>query len=141
MFSKFGSITMSKLGEKDGKSLGFGFVNFSKPEDAQAAIEGLKEKEFGDKKLFVARHQKRDERERELRDKFEQRRSERQKTYAGSNLFIKNLADTIDDEKLATEFSKFGAIGSAKVMLDSMGKIGRAVQQECRDRSRMPSSA
>jgi len=44
------------------------------------------------------------------------------KTYIGSNLFIKNLADSIDDEKLATEFSKFGAIGSAKVMTDSAGK-------------------
>ena len=34
------------------------------------------------------------------------------------NLYIKNLDDTIDDEKLRKEFSPFGSITSAKVMLE-----------------------
>lgn len=33
----------------------------------------------------------------------------------GVNLYIKNLDDTIDDEKLCKEFSPFGSITSAKV--------------------------
>lgn len=35
--------------------------------------------------------------------------------FQGVNLYIKNLDDTIDDEKLRKEFSPFGAITSAKV--------------------------
>jgi polyadenylate-binding protein len=35
--------------------------------------------------------------------------------YQGVNLYIKNLDDTIDDERLKKEFSKFGIVTSAKV--------------------------
>ena len=36
--------------------------------------------------------------------------------YHGVNLYIKNLDDTIDDERLRSEFAKFGTITSAKVL-------------------------
>ena len=36
--------------------------------------------------------------------------------YQGVNLYVKNLDDTIDDEKLREEFSVHGTITSAKVM-------------------------
>ena len=39
--------------------------------------------------------------------------------YQGVNLYIKNLDDTIDDERLKKEFSKFGTITSAKVMSEN----------------------
>nr|XP_029712028.1 polyadenylate-binding protein 1-like [Aedes albopictus] len=38
--------------------------------------------------------------------------------YQGVNLYVKNLDDSIDDERLREEFSPFGTITSAKVMLE-----------------------
>src|SRR5262249_36855275 len=46
-------------------------------------------------------------------------RLEKQNKYQGVNLYIKNLADEIDDEKLRELFAPFGTITSAKVMRDT----------------------
>lgn len=119
LFKKFGTLTSIMLAtDKDGKSKGFGFLNYLAPEEANAAVEALNEHEIGDKKLFVSKAQKKEDREKELKDRFEQLKVERQKKYAGVNLYVKNLADDIDDERLRTEFAKFGQISSAKVMRD-----------------------
>jgi polyadenylate-binding protein len=123
MFSKFGTITSLRIMVNDEKkSRGFGFCNFNTHEEAVAAIEGMNNFEIGDKRLFVARAQKREQRDKELRERFEQLKIERQKKYAGVNLYVKNLSDEIDDERLRTEFSSFGSITSAVVMRDRAGK-------------------
>uniref|UniRef100_A0A8C5YCI7 RRM domain-containing protein n=1 Tax=Microcebus murinus TaxID=30608 RepID=A0A8C5YCI7_MICMU len=75
-------------------------------------------KEISGKVIFVGRAQKKVERQAELKRKFEQLKQERISRYQGVNLYIKNLDDTIDDEKLRKEFSPFGSITSAKVMLE-----------------------
>jgi len=122
MFKKFGTITSSMLAmeEKDStsKPRGYGFVNFEKPEQAQAAVEEMQNFELNGKKLYVGRAQKKEEREKELREKFEALKAARAKQYQGVNLYVKNLADSIDDNRLTQEFSKFGNITSAKVMQD-----------------------
>merc|ERR1712203_1253201 len=43
---------------------------------------------------------------------------ERLNRYQGVNLYVKNLDDTIDDNKLRQEFTPFGTITSAKVMCE-----------------------
>nr|CAI5865222.1 unnamed protein product [Callosobruchus analis] len=120
MFEKFGKITSLKIMNKeDGKSKGFGFVAFESPEDAEAAVEALNGKELIDgKPLYVGRAQKKAERQQELKRRFEALKMERLNRYQGVNLYVKNLDDTIDDERLRKEFTPFGTITSAKVMME-----------------------
>merc|ERR1712039_705433 len=58
------------------------------------------------------------ERQAELKKKFEALKMERLNRYQGVNLYVKNLDDTIDDDKLRQEFAPFGTITSAKVMYE-----------------------
>lgn len=123
MFAEFGDITSSRVMTDDGKPKGFGFVCFKQPESAEAATNALNGKDINGKILYVGRAQKKGERQAELRDKFERQKQERMNRYqTGVNLYVKNLDDTIDDEKLKVEFSQFGNITSAKVMVDSTGR-------------------
>jgi len=41
--------------------------------------------------------------------------------YQGINLYIKNIEDEVDEERLRKEFSNFGVIKSCKIMLDEKG--------------------
>ena len=51
----------------------------------------------------------------EMKRKKDVQRQERMKQFQGVNVYIKNLDNTIDDEQLKKEFSKFGTITSAKL--------------------------
>ncbi|KAI9064464.1 RNA-binding domain-containing protein, partial [Trametes sanguinea] len=122
LFEPFGKITSAVLQVDDeGKSRGFGFVNFETHEEAQKAVETLHDSDFHGRKLFVARAQKKAEREEELRKSYEQAKMEKMSKYQGVNLYIKNLEDDIDDERLRQEFEPFGTITSVKVMRDEKG--------------------
>jgi len=107
--------------EQTGKSKGFGFVNFEKPEEAEEAVNKLNDTEYEGKTIFVGRAQKKIERESELRSKFEQMKMEHMTKYQGVNLYIKNLDDDMDDTKLRGIFDQFGTITSARVMNDPKG--------------------
>merc|ERR1711971_1124867 len=61
---------------------------------------------------YVGRAQKKAERQQELKKKFEQLKLERLNRYQGVNLYVKNLDDSIDDERLRKEFSPYGTITS-----------------------------
>jgi len=123
MFSAHGIIKSAVIMRDDqGKSKGFGFVNFEKPEEAEAAVAKLNDTELDGKTVFVGRAQKKSERESELRSKFEQMKMEHMTKYQGVNLYIKNLDDDIDDTKLRGIFDQFGTITSAKVMGDPKGQ-------------------
>uniref|UniRef100_A0AAY4C472 Polyadenylate-binding protein n=1 Tax=Denticeps clupeoides TaxID=299321 RepID=A0AAY4C472_9TELE len=119
MFDKYGkTLSVKVMTDPTGKSRGFGFVSYEKHEDANKAVEDMNGTELNGKTVFVGRAQKKMERQAELKRKFEQLKQERISRYQGVNLYIKNLDDTIDDEKLRKEFSPFGSITSAKVMLE-----------------------
>lgn len=119
-FSKHGKILSFKIeNDESGHSKGFGFCSFENPEEAEEAVQALNGYSVGDKQLYVGRFQKKNERLSEIKRKKDLQRQERMNKYQGVNLYIKNLDDTIDDERLKKEFSKFGTITSAKVMSEN----------------------
>merc|ERR1711988_349596 len=123
MFEEYGKIVSAKvMSDEEGKSKGFGFVSYEEAEEAEAACTDLNMKEIEGKALYVGRAQKKAERNAELKKKFEALKMERLNRYQGVNLYVKNLDDSIDDERLRKEFSQFGTITSAKVM----GEPGRS---------------
>lgn len=116
IFGEYGNLTsVVVMRDGEGKSKCFGFVNFEKSEDAAQSVEALNGKKFEEKEWFVGKAQKKSEREVELKGRFEQALKENVDKYEGLNLYIKNLDDSITDEKLKELFSEFGTITSCKV--------------------------
>ncbi|ROI69464.1 Embryonic polyadenylate-binding protein A [Anabarilius grahami] len=119
IFTEFGkTLSVCVMTDERGRSRGFGFVNFENHRDARRAVTEMNGKELNGRVLYVGRAQKRLERQGELKRKFEQIKQERIQRYQGVNLYVKNLDDSIDDEKLRKEFAPYGTITSAKVMTD-----------------------
>jgi polyadenylate-binding protein len=109
--------TSSIKDQEDGISKKFGFVSFEDHEDADKCVNELNGKEFGERKLYCGRAQKKAERQAELKNKFEKLKQERIQRYQGVNLYVKNLDDSITDDILREHFSQFGTITSAKVQM------------------------
>ncbi len=121
LFEKYGDVTSASIARdsETGKSRGFGFVNYINHENAATAVDELHNKDFKGQVLYVGRAQKKSEREEELRKQHEAARVEKASKYQGVNLYVKNLDDDIDDEKLRDIFAGAGTVTSAKVMRDS----------------------
>jgi len=119
-FGKFGEITSSYVAtDKDGKSKGFAFVNFKDAEAAKKAcdecdtkvIEGVSVK---GKPLYCGKAEKKEERKMKLSKQYESKRMETQ----GLNLYVKNLDESWDEEKVKELFGQYGKITSATIMKD-----------------------
>ncbi|GER40077.1 polyadenylate-binding protein [Striga asiatica] len=121
-FSKYGkivSLVISK--DENGASRGFGFVNFENPDDAKRAVEAFNGSKLGSKVLYVARAQKKSERDEILRRQFEEKKKEWRLKYQASNVYVKNIGDDVTDDELKEHFSRCGTVTSAKVMRDDKG--------------------
>ena len=125
LFGKFGTVTSAVIQpttvKLDNKELKFGFVNFEDHEAAREALEKLHDSKFKDETLFVTRAQKKSEREDELRKSYEAQKYEKTLKYQGVNLYVKNLDDDMDEEKVTAEFQNYGTITSCKIMRDDKG--------------------
>ncbi|KAJ8501301.1 hypothetical protein OPV22_011853 [Ensete ventricosum] len=118
VFGEFGKISSCiVMREEDGKSKCFGFVNFENPDDAAQAVQVLNGKKFDAKEWYVGKAQRKWEREKELKNRFAGSKEATEK----SNLYLKNLDDSIGDDNLRELFSGFGTIASCKVMRDEDG--------------------
>jgi len=64
MFEPFGTVESAQvIVDRDtGRSKGFGFVEMASPQEGQAAIEGMHDKEIGGRKLVVNEARPREER-------------------------------------------------------------------------------
>ena len=111
-FSSFGKILSSKVMSDDHGSRGYAFVHFQNQTAADRAIQEMNGALLKDCRLFVGRFKSRKDQEAELQNKASE----------FTNVYIKNLGDDMDDERLREVFSKYGKTLSVKVMTDSSGK-------------------
>eukprot|EP00158_Paraphelidium_tribonemae_P009005 Partr_v1_DN28747_c1_g1_i1_m62807 putative poly(A) binding protein, cytoplasmic len=111
-FSAFGSILSCKVATDENGSRGYGFVHYDTQEAADKSIKAVNGMLLNDKKVFVGHHVPRRERESkedEIKMNF-------------TNVFVKNMPESMDDEQLNKIFSEFGSISSAAVSHDENGK-------------------
>jgi len=119
-----GQFNSALLVQDQGTSKGFGYVNFLEPGDASRAIEKLNGMKLGDgaaagddastqPPLFATFHKTRSVLARE---RAQQRAAGSSTRYPpGQNLYVKNLADDVDENTLKAEFSKYGNITSCVI--------------------------
>ncbi|CAO2577832.1 Polyadenylate-binding protein 1-like [Lemmus lemmus] len=114
-FSTFGSILSSKVSQRQDWRQGHIHTAHRVPAPTLQAVDHMNGKDVSGQQLYVGRAQKRAERQSELKRRFEQ---------MGVNLYVKNLDDSINDERLKEVFSAYGVITSAKVMTESSHSKG-----------------
>ena len=126
LFDEHGTITSFSLPmDENGFCRGFGFVNYDNHQSAMRAIESLHDFEYKNKRLYVNRAQKKMERLEELRQQEYLKNNPNaniNSKFQGTNLYIKYLDATVDDQELSQLFSAFGTITSAKIMTDDQGQ-------------------
>nr|XP_022345802.1 polyadenylate-binding protein 4-like isoform X3 [Crassostrea virginica] len=115
MFEPYGKIISAKIVCDEHGSRGYGFVDFETEEAARIAIEKVNGMLLNGKQVFVERFMSRQERLEVLGDKMRK----------FNNVYVKNLSEEIDDEKLRDMFEPYGKIISAKVMTDDSSGKGK----------------
>ncbi|CAA7404046.1 unnamed protein product [Spirodela intermedia] len=103
-FSEFGKITSVAIAvDSTGSSRGFGFVNYESPGSAKTAVETMNGMQLGRTALYVARAQKKAEREKILGRLYGASHNDSAKNMA-SNVYVKNIYDSVSDDDLREHF-------------------------------------
>jgi len=106
-FSTFGAIVSCKIElDENNQSKGYGYIQFATQEEADFACTKVNGKMMAGKKVFVGPFVSRKERNM----------SNGAKKF--TNIYVNNLAENVDDEKLKEMFKNYGVIKSALVMKD-----------------------
>lgn len=101
--------------DEDGNTRSVSFVSFEDHEAAQCAVMELNDKKVGGSEMYIGPAQREAKRCAELEDRFECLKQVCINRNQGINLYVENLDDDVDNEKLRTMFSQFGNITSAEV--------------------------
>ena len=108
-FSAFGNILSCKVAlDPSGQSKGYGFVHFEKEESAKLAIEKVNGMNVEGKRVYVGPFLRRNERSSDSETKF-------------TNVFVKNVDESIDEAELSKIFGEFGPVISCIIMRDEAG--------------------
>jgi len=103
-FSTFGNILSCKIAtDEENKSKGYGFVHYEDESSCQAAIDKVTGKMLKEKIVYVGHFKSRREREDEQGGPLEQ---------LYSNVFVKNVDDSITEDEFKAMFEKFGSVTS-----------------------------
>ncbi|XP_076902008.1 polyadenylate-binding protein 2-like, partial [Bidens hawaiensis] len=106
VFGEFGKTLSCKIAKDvNGKSKGFGFIQFDSEESANNALKALNGTTLDDKIIYVAKFMKKSERKE---PKF-------------TNVYVKNLDLDITENLLKEKFSEYGNVTSAVIMKDANG--------------------
>jgi len=109
-FSSFGNILSCKIAyDEHGNSKGYGFVHYDTHEAAEEAIKVTNGKSLNGKKAYVGLFVPKKDRVKEQSPKW-------------TNIYVKNVAKTVTDDKFKEIFSKFGTITSAVLMKDDQSQ-------------------
>jgi polyadenylate-binding protein len=112
-FSAFGNILSCKIAVDDlGNPKGYGFVHFENGEDAEKAIEKVDGMLLNDKKVFVTHWMSKKERAEKM--------GNQPKKF--TNVYVKNFAEDITEDKLTDMCNEAGKVISLKIMTDEYGK-------------------
>jgi len=125
LFEKYGKIQNAFVPTKDGESRGFGFCNFFDHESAVLAEKELNGTELQGQKLIVTKQEAKAVREKRMKKIYESKKKDLKSKTKGLNVYVKNLAESINKDKLKSLFSKFGDISSCVVMNDQKTNVSR----------------
>ena len=100
IFNVFGTILSAKVArDKDGMSLGYGFIHFKDEANAAAAVKKMNGMTINGVKIFVGEFKHRAERSKEAEETFK-------------NVYIQPVRGDISEEKFEEFFGKFGTVTS-----------------------------
>ena len=109
IFSQYGKVLSVALMSDNGRA--YGFVCFSSAEEAKVACDNKNNTQDNDFTWYVTPHMSKIHRKKVLKEQYNQQVEEWKKT----NLYIRNLDKSINEEKLADICKEFGPIKSLKI--------------------------
>jgi polyadenylate-binding protein len=113
-FSRFGQVLSCKIeSDEKGESKGYGYIQFSTQDAADKAIQTVNGNLLKGKKVFVG----------PFVTKKERMVANGNKKY--TNVYVKNLPDTVTEEQLKTMFTPFGTVQSAVIMKGDDGSVSK----------------
>lgn len=126
MFEQYGTITSVRvMRSEDGESLGFGFVTFTDPSGANAAVAAMNGFAMDDGQvLYAGAAEKKSVRRKELARQHDIRQFDLHQATNQNNMYVKNLSDSVNEEQLRKFFEKYGTVTSVKVMTDGIRPRG-----------------